>query len=51
VTIDLGGPRGRSAHPEQIKAAEFSEMEGIGHFPLSENYPLFKGCLQQAPQR
>jgi hypothetical protein len=26
--------------PEQIKGAEFSEMKGIGHFPMSENYPV-----------
>jgi hypothetical protein len=25
-------------------------MEGIGHFPKSENYPVFKGCRQQALQ-
>ena len=35
---------------EQIKGAEFIEMEGIGHFPMSENYPVFKGYLQQALQ-
>ena len=23
-------------------------MEGIGHFPMSENYPVFKGYLEQA---
>jgi hypothetical protein len=26
-------------------------MKGIGHFPMSENYPVFKGYLQQALQR
>ncbi len=25
-------------------------MKGIGHFPMSENYPVFKGYLQQALQ-
>jgi hypothetical protein len=25
-------------------------MEGIAYFPMSENYPVFKGCLQQALQ-
>jgi hypothetical protein len=25
-------------------------MKGIGHFPMSANYPVFKGCLQQALQ-
>src|SRR5947209_6655018 len=33
---------------EQIKGAEFIEMNDIGHFPMSENYPLFKEYLQQA---
>jgi pimeloyl-ACP methyl ester carboxylesterase len=33
---------------EQIRGAEFIEMKGIGHFPMSENYPLFKEYLQQA---
>lgn len=33
---------------EGIKNAEFIEMEGIGHFPMSENYPVFKCYLQQA---
>jgi pimeloyl-ACP methyl ester carboxylesterase len=36
---------------EQIKGGEFIEMKGIGHFPMSENYPLFKEYLQQALQR
>jgi len=25
-------------------------MKGIGRFPMSENYPVFKGCFQQALQ-
>lgn len=41
---------GRQA-AEQIKGAEFIEIEGIGHFPMSENYPVFKGYLQQALQK
>ena len=40
---------GRQA-AEQIKGAEFIEMKGIGHFPMSENYPVFKEYLQQALQ-
>jgi pimeloyl-ACP methyl ester carboxylesterase len=32
----------------QIRGAEFIEMKGIGHFPMSENYPVFKTYLQQA---
>jgi len=35
----------------RIKGAEFIEMKGIGHFPMSENYPVFKGYLQQALQK
>ncbi len=31
-----------------IKGAHFIEMEGIGHFPMSENYPVFKPYLTQA---
>jgi hypothetical protein len=26
-------------------------MKGIGHFPMSENYPLFKQFLEQALQK
>ena len=33
---------------DQITGAEFIEMKGIGHFPMSENYPVFKEHLQQA---
>jgi pimeloyl-ACP methyl ester carboxylesterase len=36
---------------ERIKGAEFIEMKGIGHFPMSENYPLFKQYLEQALER
>jgi pimeloyl-ACP methyl ester carboxylesterase len=32
----------------QIPAATFIEMEEIGHFPMSENYPRFAGYLKQA---
>ena len=34
----------------QIKGAQFIEMKEIGHFPMSENYPVFKRYLQQALQ-
>ena len=30
---------------EQIEGASFTEMKGIGHFAMSENYPAFKGYL------
>jgi pimeloyl-ACP methyl ester carboxylesterase len=33
-----------------IDGAHFIEMEGIGHFPMSENYPVFKRYLLQALQ-
>lgn len=32
----------------QIKNADFIEMKEIGHFPMSENYPVFAGYLRQA---
>jgi pimeloyl-ACP methyl ester carboxylesterase len=35
----------------QIKGAEFIEMKDIGHFPMSENYPVFRGYLTQALER
>jgi pimeloyl-ACP methyl ester carboxylesterase len=33
---------------DQIKGGTFIEMDDIGHFPMSENYPVFKKYLQQA---
>ncbi len=36
---------------DQIEGAEFMEMEKIGHFPMSENYPVFKGYLEQALEK
>ena len=36
---------------EGIKGAEFIEMKGIGHFPMSENPPLFNQFLQQALEK
>ena len=35
----------------QIKGAEFIEMKGIGHFPMSENHALFKQYLEQALEK
>ncbi|NJC68990.1 alpha/beta hydrolase [Planosporangium thailandense] len=35
----------------QIRNGDFIEMKGIGHFPMSENYPVFKRYLQQALER
>jgi pimeloyl-ACP methyl ester carboxylesterase len=31
-----------------IEGAEFLEMKGIGHFPMSENYPVFREYLTAA---
>lgn len=33
---------------DQIKGGTYIEMLDIGHFPMSENYPVFKKYLQQA---
>ena len=33
------------ATAEAISGARFTEMQGIGHFPMTENYPLFRGYL------
>jgi hypothetical protein len=35
----------------QIKGAEYTETKGIGHFPRSENHPVFKEYLQQVLQK
>jgi pimeloyl-ACP methyl ester carboxylesterase len=31
---------------QQIKGSKFTEMKGLGHFPMTENYPLFKKYLR-----
>jgi pimeloyl-ACP methyl ester carboxylesterase len=36
---------------EQIKGAEFVEMKDIGHFPMSENYPVFRNYVIPALER
>lgn len=36
---------------DAIPGAEFTEMKGLGHFPMAENYPLFKGYLMPALDR
>jgi len=46
----LTNPEEGQTTAEQIKGAEFIEMKAIGHFPMSENYPVFKEYLQQALQ-
>jgi pimeloyl-ACP methyl ester carboxylesterase len=32
----------------RIKGGVYIEMEDIGHFPMSENYPVFKIYLKEA---
>jgi pimeloyl-ACP methyl ester carboxylesterase len=48
----LSGEYDYSAHPElgraladQIEGSTFVPMPGLGHFPMAENYPLFKTFL------
>jgi pimeloyl-ACP methyl ester carboxylesterase len=47
----LTTPEDSKRTADGIEGAEFIEMAKIGHFPMSENYPVFKGYLQQALQR
>jgi pimeloyl-ACP methyl ester carboxylesterase len=47
----LTTPEMIEATAARIKGAECIEMQDIGHFPMSENYPVFKGYLEQALQR
>ncbi len=44
----LTTPEMSRATAENIRGAKFIEMKDIGHFPMSENYPVFKGYLEQA---
>jgi len=44
----LTTPQMTEATAKQIKNAEFMEMKGIGHFPMSENPPLFNTYLRRA---
>jgi pimeloyl-ACP methyl ester carboxylesterase len=44
----LTTPEMSRATAEQIKGAKFIEMKDIGHFPMSENYPVFKPYLEHA---
>lgn len=43
----LTTPEMGEATAKQIKGGEFIEMKGIGHFPMSENPPLFNQHLKQ----
>ena len=44
----LTTPEDSARTASQIHNGEFIEMKDIGHFPMSENYPVFKGYLVQA---
>jgi pimeloyl-ACP methyl ester carboxylesterase len=47
----LTTPEMTEATAQRIPGAEFIEMKDIGHFPMSENYPVFKQYLEQALER
>lgn len=47
----LTTPENGSRTASQIKGGEFIEMKDIGHFPMSENYPVFRQYLKQALQK
>jgi pimeloyl-ACP methyl ester carboxylesterase len=44
----LTTPEDSSRTAAHIKNAEFIEMKGIGHFPMSENHAVFRTYLLQA---
>jgi len=44
----LTTPEDSERTARQIKSAVYIEMEDIGHFPMSENYPLFRVYLKEA---
>ena len=48
VPAQAGASKGKD---ETGYRAEFIEMKDIGHFPMSENYPVFKQYLEQALQK
>lgn len=47
----LTPPSATKETADQIKGGSFIEMEDIGHFPMSEKYPVFKKYLVEALQR
>jgi pimeloyl-ACP methyl ester carboxylesterase len=47
----LTPPEAGKRTADGIKGAEFIEMKEIGHFPMSENYPVFKPYLEQALEK
>ena len=44
----LTPPEATEATARQIPGGIYIEMEDIGHFPMSENYPLFAVYLKEA---
>lgn len=44
----LTTPEDSERTARQIKSAVYIEMDDIGHFPMSENYPLFRVYLNEA---
>ena len=44
----LTTPEDSARTAKRIKGGEFIEMEDIGHFPMSENHPVFRTYLLQA---
>ena len=47
----LTPPEATKETADQITGGSFIAMEDIGHFPMSENYPVFKTYLVQALER
>jgi pimeloyl-ACP methyl ester carboxylesterase len=41
-------PAMSQAMADEIEGCRFEIMQGIGHFPMTENYPLFKSYLMRA---
>ena len=44
----LTPPEATENTARQIKSGVYIETEDIGHFPMSENYPLFPAYLKEA---
>jgi pimeloyl-ACP methyl ester carboxylesterase len=42
-------PELAEATAKQEQGREFTEMKGIGHFPMSENYPVVRGTSADRP--
>ena len=44
----LTPPKATENTARRIKGGIYIEMTDIGHFPMSENYPVFRGYLKEA---